>query len=173
MYGELYGWDAVQAGYGQVAIVIGEILGCGLCVFTNRWYYASAARNTEVQGTPIPETRLYPSVMGGFFGVTGGMFIYGSTSYSSIHWMAPTVGLAIVGFETTTVVVSIANYLIEAYSKYAASAVGAVGLVENGSIAFAPLAATAVYTDLGFQWASALLTLVSLALITAPFAVVK
>ena len=173
VYGELYGWDAVQAGYVQVAIVIGEILGCGFCVFTNRWYYASAARNTETPGTPIPEARLYPSVIGGFFGVTGGMFVYGWTSYSAICWIVPTVGLAMVGFGTTAVVVSIANYLIDAYSKYAASALGAVGLVENTSIAFLPFAATAIYTDLGFQWASSLLAFVSLALVATPFAVLK
>lgn len=173
VYGKLYGWDPVQAGYAQVAIVIGEILGWGLCVFTNRWYYASAARNTEAPGTPIPEARLYPSVIGGFFGVTGGMCVYGWTSYSPVHWMAPTVGLAMVGFGTIAVVVSIANYLIDAYSKYAASALGAVGLVENTSIAFLPLAATAMYTDLEFQWASSLLAFVSLALVATPFAVLK
>ncbi|KAI9739906.1 MAG: hypothetical protein M1818_004962 [Claussenomyces sp. TS43310] len=173
VYGELYGWEAIQAGYVQGAIVIGEILGCGLCVFTNRWYYDSAARNTEVPGTPIPEARLYPSVIGGFFGVTGGMFIYGWTSYPTIHWMAPTVGLAMVGFGTTAVVVSIANYLVDAYSKYAASALGAVGLVENSSIAFLPLAATAMYTNLGFHWASSLLAFLSLALVATPLVVLK
>jgi MFS family permease len=173
VYGELYGWDAVQAGYVQVAIVIGEILGCGLCVSTNHWYYDSAARNTEAPGTPIPEARLYTSVIGGFFGVTGGMFVYGWTSYSAIHWMAPTIGLAMVGFGTTAVMVGNANYLVDAYSKYAASALGAVGLVENISIAFLPLAATAMYTDLGFQWASSLLAFVSLALVATPFVVLK
>jgi len=173
VYGELYGWDAIQAGYVQFAIVIGEIFGWGLCVFTNRWYYASAARNTEAPGTPIPEARLYPSVIGGFFGVTGGMFMYGWTLYSAIHWIVPTLGLAMVGFGTTAVVVSIANYLIDAYSKYAASALGAVGLVENTSLAFLPLAATAMYSGLGYQWASSLLAFVSLALVVAPFAVLK
>lgn len=173
VYGEIYGWDAVQAGFVQIAIVIGELFGWGFCVFTNRWYYASAARNTETRGTPIPEARLYPSVIGGFFGVTGGMFMYGWTSFSTIHWMVPTVGLAMVGFGTTAVVVSIANYLIDAYSKYAASALGAVGLVENASIASLPLAATAMYTDLGSQWASSLLAFVSLALVATPFAVLN
>ncbi|KAF7592910.1 hypothetical protein BBP40_012230 [Aspergillus hancockii] len=173
VYGELYDWNAIQAGYVQVAIVIGEILGCGLCLSTNHWYYASAVRNTEAPGTPIPEARLYASVIGGFFGVTGGMFVYGWTSYFAIHWIAPTVSLAMVGFGTTTVVISIANYLIDAYSKYAASALGAVGLVENASIAFLPLAATAMYTDLGFQWASSLLGFVSLALVATPFVVLK
>ena len=173
VYGELYGWDAVQAGYVQVAIVVGEILGWGLSVYSNRWYYASAARNTEVPGTPIPEARLYPSVIGGFFGVIGGMFMYGWTSYSTIHWIVPTIGLAMVGFGTTAVVVSIANYLIDAYSKYATSALGAVGLVENTSIAFLPLVSTVLYTDLRFQWASSLLAFVSLVLVATPFVVLK
>lgn len=173
VYGELYGWCAAQAGYVQTAIVIGELCGCGFCASTNRWYYASAARNTEAPGTPIPEARLYASVIGGFFGVTGGMLVYGWTSHPAIHWMAPTVSLAMVGFGTTAVVVSIANYLIDAYSKYAASALGAVGLVENISIAFLPLAATDMYSDLGFQWASSLLALVSLLLVVTPFAVLK
>ncbi|KAH6665504.1 MFS multidrug transporter [Halenospora varia] len=173
VYGELYGWDAVQAGYVQSAIVIGEILGTGLCLSTNHWYDASAARNTEVPGTPIPEARLYAAIIGGFFGVTGGMFVYGWAAYSTIHWMVTTVGLAMVGFGTTAVVISIANYLIDAYSKYAASALAAVGLVENASIAFLPLAASAMYTDLGFQWASTLLAFVSLALVATPFVVIK
>ncbi|KAJ5506928.1 Major facilitator superfamily domain general substrate transporter [Penicillium expansum] len=173
VYRELYGWDPIQSGYIQVAIVVGEILGCGFCISTNSWYYASATRNTEVPGTPIPEARLHSSIIGGFFGVTGGMFVYGWTSYASMHWMAPTVGLAMVGFGTTAVIVGNANYLIDAYSKYAASALGAVGFVENISIAFLPLAAMAMYTNLGFQWSSSLLAFVSLVLVATPFVVLK
>lgn len=168
VYIELYGWDDVQAGYIQVAIVVGEILGCALCISTNHWYYESAARNTEVLGTPIPESRLYTSIIGGF-----GMFVYGWTSYSTIHWMGPTVGLTMVGFGTTAVIVGNANYLIDAYSQYAASALGAVGLVENIAIAFLPLGTTAMYTGLGFQWASSVLAFVSLALVATPFVVLK
>ncbi|KAF7933548.1 uncharacterized protein EAE98_003257 [Botrytis deweyae] len=74
IYGQLYGWNSLQAGYVQVAIGIGEVFECGLCMYTNRWYYDSAVRNTEVPGTTIPEARLYPSVIGGFLGVTGGKF---------------------------------------------------------------------------------------------------
>jgi MFS family permease len=78
-----------------------------------------------------------------------------------------------VGFGTTAVIIGNANYLIDAYSKYAASALGAVGLVENISIAFLPLAATAMYTSLGYQWASSLLAFASLALVATPFVVLK
>jgi MFS family permease len=107
VYGQLYGWNAVHAGYVQIAIVIGEILGTSLSLSTNHWYHASAARNTEVPGTPIPEARLYSAIIGGFFGVTGGMFVYGWAAYLNIHWMVITVGLTMVGFGTTSVVISI------------------------------------------------------------------
>ncbi|KAK0102041.1 hypothetical protein ONS96_006007 [Cadophora gregata f. sp. sojae] len=58
VYGQLYGWNVIQSGYVQSAIVIGEILGTGLSLSTNHWYQASAARNTEAPSTPIPEARL-------------------------------------------------------------------------------------------------------------------
>jgi MFS family permease len=173
IYQELYGWSTVQTGYVQGAIVVGEILGTVLSLSTNHWYYSSAARNTEVPGTPIPEARLYAAAIGGFFGVTGGMFVYGWAAYPSVHWVAITVGLTMVGFGTTAVVISIANYLIDAYSKYAASALAAVGLVENMAIAFLPLASSALYTNLGFQWASTLLAFVSLLLVATPLMVFK
>jgi len=173
VYGQLYGWDSNQAGYIQVAIVVGEVLGSGFPISSNHWYYDSAARNTEVPGTPIPEARLYQAVIGGFFGVAGGMFVYGWAAYPEIHWMAITIGLTMVGFGTTAVVISIANYLIDAYSKYAASALAAVGLVENIFIAFLPLAASAMYTNLGFHWASTLLGCLSLVLVATPFMVIR
>ncbi|KAI1305014.1 major facilitator superfamily domain-containing protein [Xylaria venustula] len=173
VYGELYGWSPIQSGYVQGAIVVGEILGTVLSVSTNHWYDASAARNTEVPGTPIPEARLYVAIIGGFFGVTGGMFVYAWAAYSTVHWIVITIGLGLVGLGTTSVIISNANYLIDAYSKYAASALAAVGLVENLSIAFLPLTSTALYTRLGFHWASTLLGLLSVALVATPFIVIR
>lgn len=82
--------------------------------------------------------------------------------------MVPTIGLAMVGSGTTAIIVSNANYLVDAYSKYAASA-----LIENAALAFIPLASASMYTDLRFQWASSLLAFLSLALVATPFAVFK
>ncbi|KAK7985594.1 MFS multidrug transporter [Apiospora saccharicola] len=174
VYGDLYGWTPVQAGYVQSAIVVGEVLGTALSISTtSHWYAASAARNNEVPGTPIPEARLYAAILGGSIGVTGGMFIYAWAAYTTVHWLVITLGLTLVGLGTTAVVISIANYLVDAYSKYAASALAAVGLAENLSIAFLPLASSALYTGLGFQWASTLLGLVSLVLVATPFVVIR
>lgn len=171
VFGELYGWDPIKGGYVQASIVIGEIIGWIYCLLTNHWYYKSARQNTENPGTEVPEARLYQALAGGLVGVTGGMFVYAWTSYSFIPWIAPAIGLAMVGAGSTCVIVSIANYLVDAYSKFAGSAVGAIGLGENIFVAFLPLAAQPMYTNLGFHWASSLLAFVSLILAFAPVAV--
>ncbi|KAF7595580.1 hypothetical protein BBP40_005615 [Aspergillus hancockii] len=105
-------------------------------------------------GKPIPEARLYAAIIGGIVGNTGGMFEYAWTSYSSLPFIAPTIGLAMVGFGSNAVVISIVTYLLDAYAHFAGSAIGAVGLVENAFIAVLPLATQGLYNNLGHHWAS-------------------
>ena len=164
----LYDWTPVQAGYVQSAIVIGECLGWTGSLLSVHLYFASASRNTEIPGTPIPEARLYMSVVGGFAGVSGGMFVYAWTAYPNLPWIAPAIGLAMVGFGSQIVVLAIAEYVVDAYSNYAGTVVASVVLGENTFAAFLPLAAQSMYSNLGFQWASTLLALLSIVLSFAP-----
>ena len=170
VFAGLYGWSSYSTGYVQLAIVIGEILGWGAAMYSSRVYLRSAKNNTESPGNPIPEARLYVSVFGSFFGIVGGMFVYAWTSYPQIPWIAPAIGLAMVGFGIQVVVSAVADYITDAYapSDYAGSAVSAVAAGENVVAAFLPLAAQSMYTNLGFQWASTLLGLLALLLSFAP-----
>ncbi|KIV92963.1 hypothetical protein PV10_04214 [Exophiala mesophila] len=169
---ELYGWSASQAGYIQAAVVIGECLGLTGALLSAKLYFASASRNHETPGIPIPEARLYVSVLGSFVGVTGGMFVYAWTSYPSFPWIAPAIGLAMVGFGIDIVVIGIADYVVDSYSKYAGSAVAAVVLGENIFAAFLPLSTMAMYSNLGFQWASTLLGFLALLLSFIPVVII-
>lgn len=63
---------------------------------------------------------------------------------------------------------AVVNYLADAYEKYAASALSAASLGRNTFGAFLPLASQALYTNLGFQWASSLLGFIGLALSVVP-----
>jgi hypothetical protein len=47
------------------------------------------------------------------------MFVYGWASYTSIHWMAPTVGLAMVGFGTTAVIAGFVYMAVAARGRKA------------------------------------------------------
>lgn len=168
VFAGLYGWSPSQAGYVQAAIVIGECLGWIGTLFSAKLYFDSASRNKEVPGTPIPEARLYLAIVGGVFGICGGMFTYAWTSYPNIPWVAPAVGLAMVGAGSVIVVTGISDYVVDAYSTYAASAIGIIATGENTFSAFLPLAAMSMYSTLGFQWASTFLAFISLALSLAP-----
>ena len=168
VFAGLYGWTPAQAGYVQGAIVVGECIGWFGCLYSGKVYFNSASRNTEVPGAPIPEARLYMAIVGGMFGISGGMFTYAWTSYPSIHWIAPAIGLAVVGAGSAIVVTGISDYVVDAYAKYAVSALGIVAAGENVFSAFLPLAAMSMYSTLGYNWASTLLALISLALSFAP-----
>lgn len=170
VYSELYGWEEYSTSYVQAAVVIGEFLGWLLTLYGTRIYLKSAERNEECPGKPIPEARLYVSIFGSLVGTVGGMFVYAWTSYPDMPWIAPTIGLAMVGFGIQTVVSAVADYITDAYatSHYAASAVSAVAFGENMTAAFLPLATNKIYAELGFQWASSLLGFLAILLSAAP-----
>lgn len=165
---ELYDWNVSQTGYVQCSVVIGECLGWGLNFISRKLYFSSASRNTEVPGSPIPEARLYMAVLGGVFGISGGMFTYAWTSYPTIPWIAPAISLAMVGAGSVLVVTGVSDYVVDAYSDYAGSAMGSVAGGENIFSAFLPLATMSMYGNLGLQWASTLLAFVSLVLSLVP-----
>ncbi|KAL3463541.1 major facilitator superfamily domain-containing protein [Aspergillus heterothallicus] len=165
---ELYGWTVEQTGYVQAAVVIGECIGWLLNFLSRKLYFASASRNTETPGSPIPEARLYMAVFGGVLGISGGMFTYAWTSYAHIPWIAPAISLAMVGAGSVLVVTGVSDYVVDAYSTYAGSAIGAVATGENLFSAFLPLATMSMYNTLGLNWASTLLGFVSLVLSLLP-----
>lgn len=57
---------------------------------------ARLERETGVAGRSEPEFRLPPAICGSVL-VTLGLFIFGWTSYSHVHWIAPIIGSAIFG----------------------------------------------------------------------------
>lgn len=170
VFSSLYGWKEYSTGYVQGAIVIGELLGWLATLYSSHLYLKSASRNTEMPGQPIPEARLYVSVFASFLGIVGGMFVYAWTSYPYLPWIAPAIGLAMVGFGIQVVIVAICDYITDIYapSSYAGSAISAVAAGENLVAGLLPLAAASMYTNLGFQWASTLLAFLALLLSFAP-----
>lgn len=168
VYRESYDWPPFLTGAVQSSIVVGESLGLLASIPQDRLFFRSAKRNKERPGQPIPESRLYLSIVGGFLGLMAGNFWYGSASSPDLPWILPTVGLALVGFGIFTVVSAVSNYITDSYARFAASGLAAVAFGENVFAAFLPLATQSMYTNLGFQWASYALGFVSLALSFAP-----
>jgi MFS family permease len=151
----------------QLALSAGAIIGTILNPIQDRLYLSSRSRNTERPGRPIPEARLYFSVPGSLI-FTAGLFWYGWASYPDVPWIVPTLGIACVGLGIYEIYMAVVNYLADAYEKYAASALSAASLGRNTFGAFLPLASQALYTNLGFQWASSLLGFIGLLVSLAP-----
>jgi MFS family permease len=172
VYAANYGWEDYQTGLVQASIVLGEFAGFLTCLVQNRIFSRAATTHSEQPNTRLAEVRLYLSVPGSFLGLAGGIFWYGWTSYSFLHWILPSIGLGIIGFGTMVVMQAIMMYITDAYAKYAGSASAAVCFGENVFAAFLPLAAMSMYTNLGFQWASSLLGFLALALSFAPVVIV-
>lgn len=170
VYTNLYTWTFFGTGIVQSAIVVGELVGLLASIYQDELYVRSASRNKESPGRPIPEARLYFSIPGSFIGLTGGLFWYAWTSSSSLPWILPTIGLALVGLGMFTVVSAVTGYILDSYTQYAASAVAGVAFLENSFAAFLPLATQSMYTRLGFHWASSVLGFLALALSFIPVA---
>jgi MFS family permease len=155
----------------QASLVVGEVVGCLACLFQNKLYHNKAkltdapSQSLEIS---VAESRLYLSILGSFLGLTGGLFWYGWTSNADLPWFLPSIGLALIGFGSMTVMQAIMMYITDAYERYAASASAAICFGENAFAAFLPLAASSMYTNLGYQWASSLLAFIALAMSFAP-----
>jgi hypothetical protein len=171
VYNTLYGWEEYQAGLVQASLAIGEAIGFLACLYQNR-IYSNKAKSTTMASynldTSVAESRLYLSIPGSFLGLAGGLFWYGWASYAGLPWIIPSIGLAFIGFGSITVMQAIMMYITDSYERYAASASAAVCFGENLFAAFLPLAASSMYTNLGYHWASSLLAFISLAMSFAP-----
>jgi hypothetical protein len=63
--------------------------------------------------------------------------------------------------------------VVDAYAKYAASAIAGIAFLENFMSAFLPLATQSMYRTLGFNWASSLLGFIALALSCIPLILLR
>lgn len=173
VFSGLYGWTFFGTGLVQCAVVIGELIGLFASLVQDRFYFESAKWNVESPGTPVPEARLYLSIPGSFIGLTGGLFFFAWTSYPSVPWIVPGISLAFVGFGMFCSTAGVTTYVVDAYAKYAASAIAGIAFLENTMAAFLPLATQDMYRTLGFQWASSFLGFVALALSFIPLVLLR
>ncbi|KYG50025.1 hypothetical protein M433DRAFT_139546 [Acidomyces richmondensis BFW] len=167
MFQTLYGWSMFPTTMVQLALSVGAVLATLINPLQDRLYLKSARRNEEKPGRPIPEARLYFAVPGSII-FTAGIFWSGWSGFPTTPWIVPTLGIGCVGFGVYEIYMAVLNYLSDSYEKYTASALSATSLGRNTFAAFLPLASKALYTNLGFGWASTLLGFIGAILSLAP-----
>lgn len=127
-------WEGVYhesvgiGGLNYISLGVGFFLGTQICAPINDRIYRKLKKRNNNVGKP--EFRV-PLMVPGAMLVPVGLFIYGWTSYNHTHWIGPNIGAAlfsagtIMGFQCTQ------TYIVDAYSRFAASAVASAVVMRS------------------------------------------
>ncbi len=128
-----------------ISIALGLTVGTQVLSINDRIYCTLKKRNN---GVGKPEFRVPLMVVGSLL-VPIGLFWYGWNAQAQTHWIMPNIGAAIFAAGSIMGFQGIQTYLVDAYTRYAASATAA-GTVLRSLAGFGfPLFAPAIYNALG------------------------
>jgi MFS family permease len=119
-------------------------------------------------GVGAPEFRT-PLLAIGALSIPIGLFIYGWTAQYKTHWIGPNIGAAIFSVGAIMSFQCIQTYLVDAYTRYAASALAAVTVLRSLAGFGFPLFSPYMYNALDYGWGTSLLAFVGIGIgIPAP-----
>ncbi|KAM0562297.1 hypothetical protein ACHAPJ_001984 [Fusarium lateritium] len=159
-----YGFNLWQIGLSFLGMAVGLIVG----IATNPIWHRIHLRLQKQQGVNEPEFHLPSAVAGGVL-VPIGLFWFAWTIFSSVHWIVPIIGSAIFGMGYILLFTGIFTFLVDAYPKYAASALAANTFVRCVFAAAFPLFGNQMYERLNYHWATSLLAFLNLAMMPFPY----
>jgi len=166
-----HSFELWQVGLSFLGIFVGMIVGLATDPWWHRNYLRLVNQREKNGGEPggaEPEYRLPPAI-GGALLVPIGLFWFGWTSYSSIHWIVPIIGSAVFGMGILLVFSGIFTFLVDAYPVYAASALAANSFARSSFAAAFPLFGIQMYEKLGYQWATSVLAFLTVAMAPFPY----
>jgi MFS family permease len=120
------------------------------------------------KGEMKPEYRLLLMVLATIF-ITAGLFWYGWSVQAKDFWLVPILGTVLVGFGYIPIILGTQTYLVDAYERYAASAMAASTILRSVMGALIPLAGESMYAKLGYGWGNSLLSFITLVMLPFPW----
>ncbi|KAG5762491.1 hypothetical protein H9Q72_009393 [Fusarium xylarioides] len=162
VYENTYHWSVSVSGLAYIGVGIG----CAIGVIT---FAKLSDRLLKAEGgTYRAERRLIMMMfVSPMFPI--GLFIYGWTTEYKVHWVVPIIGTAICGPGAVIINSSSQTYIIDIFGpQAAASALAAITLLRNLTGAFLPLAAPALYANLGLGWGNSVLAFITVGFIPVP-----
>lgn len=170
VFTESYGWTANIASLAFLGVGIGSIIGITLVSLTSdRMVKQQMDKNN---GVSKPEVRIHILPLGGVL-LPAGLFIYGWTAEYEVHWIAPIIGMVLIGIGNIIIFMTIVMYLVDAFSIYSASALAANTLFRSFGGAFLPLAGLRLFSSLGVGWGNSLLGFIAVGLLPIPILLLK
>jgi hypothetical protein len=105
----------------------------------------------------------------GGIAVPVGLFWFAWTNSPSIHWIVSILAGVPFGFGMVLIFLGMMNYLIDAYTIFAASVLAANAVLRSLFGAAFPLFTTQMYHNLGIHWASTIPAFLALICVPMPF----
>ena len=102
-----------------------------------------------------------------------GLFIYGWSAQYQVQWIVPIIGTFFLGLGMITIFMPMGTYFVDAFTKYAASAMAANTVLRSIGGALLPLAGRKMYNTLGLGWGNSLLAFISIALLPMVWFLIK
>ncbi|KND90374.1 putative transporter [Tolypocladium ophioglossoides CBS 100239] len=137
-------------GLNYLSLGIGFFLGTQLRAPLQDRIYAALKRRYVPDGGPgRPEFRVPMMIPGGVL-VPVGLLVYSWTAQAGTHWIGPNVGAAVYATGTIVGFQCVQGYIVDAYPRYAASAVGAMTVLRSLAGFGFPLFAPYMYAALGY-----------------------
>ena len=163
-----YNESIAISGLNFISMALGFYIGAQSAARANDLIYARLkARSKDQKGQP--EFRI-PTILPGSILVPIGLFIYGWTAEYRTHWIGPNIGICIFCIGTIVAFQGLQTYIVDSYTRYAASAVAAATVLRSLAGFGFPLFAPYLYSALGYGWGNSLLAFIAMALgIPAPF----
>ncbi|KAF2215055.1 hypothetical protein CERZMDRAFT_105385 [Cercospora zeae-maydis SCOH1-5] len=159
------GWSPGIGGLAFIGVAVGMIFAVSYSVLENKRY---AKISDKHRGFAPPETRL-PMVTVGAIAAPVGLFWFAWTNSPSIHWIVPIIGTAPFGFGMVLIFLGLMNYLIDAYTIFAASVLAGNSVLRSLFGAAFPLFTSQMFGNLGIHWASSVPAFLALACVPFPF----
>ena len=154
LWTEQYGESVSIGSLNYISFALGLILGVNIAGHLNDYIYLKLkARNN---GVGRPEFRVPPMIIGTAL-VPIGLLWWGWTGQAKLHWILPNIGSLILGTGVYCCSGCVSVYTIDAYSRYAASAVSTNLVARSLTAAFFPLFAPYLFDALGFGLGSTVL----------------
>ncbi|KAE8150402.1 major facilitator superfamily domain-containing protein [Aspergillus avenaceus] len=165
VYQQLRGWNQGVSGLAFLGIMVGMVCAVIYTLIDNKRYIKTEKRHG---GFAPPEARLPPCMVAAI-SVPIGLFWFAWTNYPSIHFVVSIAAGAPFGFGMVLVFLGLMNYLIDAYTIFAASVLAANSVLRSIFGAVFPLFTTYMYKNLGIHWASSIPAFLAVACVPFPF----
>lgn len=159
-------WSAGISGLAFIGVAIGMIMAVTYTITPENGRYQRIVE--KCGGIAPPEARLPPSILGGIC-LPIGLFWFAWTNGPELPWAASMAAGIPFGFGMVLVFLAIMNYLIDAYTIFAASVLAANSVMRSCFGAAFPLFTRQMYSALGIHWASSLPAFLALACVPFPF----